>query len=88
MDQETKNQIATEVQKILGQYKVPVHLHNGIDSIRIPAEMTMLPIQSVTTASTAPTDSPVNGTARIQYDSTHWYLWIRVNKLWKGVALA
>jgi len=69
-------------------FSVSTHSHNGTDSLKIPAFNIFMNIQSATTANTAPTDSPVDGTQRVLYDATHWVLWIRVNKLWKKVALA
>ena len=72
-----------------GVTKIPSHLHNGVDTARInPQDLLGFPCISKTTASVAPTDAPQNGTIIFQYDATHWYLWARVNNLWKSVALS
>ena len=87
MDDVLKKQIVNDVTKQSDMAGIPTHLHNGIDSLRIPAEYTALQQYSVTTASTAPTDTPDDGAIRILYNATSWYLWTRVNKLWKGIAI-
>lgn len=69
------------------EFEFKNHNHNNLNSFRInPIDLLVLN-QLVTDATIAPTDSPVNGTVRVLYDATHWRIWVRVNKLWKSVAL-
>ena len=66
---------------------VPIHLHNGVDSLRIAPSLTRLPVARVTTASTAPTDTAEEGSVRVYQDGTNYYLWTRANKTWQGLSL-
>ena len=64
------------------------HNHNKLNSLRIDPIDLFIFTKQVTDATTAPTDTPLNGTVRVLYDATHWRIWIRVNKLWKYVVLS
>lgn len=66
---------------------VPIHLHNGVDSLKIPSSLTRIPVARVTTASTSPTDTAEEGSIRIYYDGTNYYQWTRANKTWQGLSL-
>lgn len=64
---------------------IPYHTHMGVDSPQIdPANLLGFPTISVTTATTAPTDSPANGTIRFYYDGTNYIQWTRINNTWVG----
>lgn len=64
---------------------IAVHTHNGTDSLRIPANLTRLPQNLVSDASATPTDTPIDGTIRINYDSNGIaYVWYRYNRTWNS----
>jgi hypothetical protein len=63
------------------------HTHDATNSFRINPIDLFVFTQEVSNATITPTDSPMNGTVRLLFDSTHWYVWFRVNKLWKYIAL-
>ena len=72
------------VENFIPNVNVPVHQHNGVDSLKLNPALTRLPVASVTTASTAPTDAAEEGSVRVFYDGTNYYLWTRANKTWTG----
>jgi hypothetical protein len=81
-----------ETQDLQPITKIPFHKHNGADSPRIRYEDILqspegLKTIQVASATVSPTYSSQNGTIIIQFDATHWVIWIRVNNLWKSVAL-
>lgn len=83
-----------EIQKVsvgnlFGVSNVPNHSHNGVDSGRIdPTNLLGFPIFLVASASTSPTDTPIDGTIRFLYDASSGYvLWSRVNKTWVAISL-
>lgn len=59
------------------------HIHNKIDSPPV-AQKDILPTQPITSA---PTDTPPNGTFRFALISGTYYLYARINNAWKRVAL-
>ena len=66
------------------------HTHNAINSFRINPIDLFVFTQQVTDATTAPTDTPLNGTVRVLYDTAtggHWRIWVRVAKTWRYVVL-
>lgn len=63
---------------------IPFHNHDGINSPYV--KTIVIPVFSSTDATVAPTDTPKDGTVRMLYDSTHWYMWIKINSLWKSVS--
>lgn len=65
------------------------HFHNGVDTPRLnPKYFLGFPITKVADATATPTLSAQNGQPIFQYDGTHFYMWIRINNLWKHVALS
>ena len=70
------------------------HTHNGADAPKIKVRYLegILPVIlqtiSVVDATTAPTNAPQEGTVIVQYDATHWRVWIYVHSLWKSLTLA
>ena len=71
--------------------KTTFHKHNGVDAPKIKLENiqginNIFQIVGVADATIAPTFIPQYSPFVIQYDSTHWRLWIRVNSLWKSAA--
>lgn len=92
MDNDTKAIIKDMMVETMNEYflshPVSLHTHNGVNSLKInPQDLLGFPTNSVVDASIAPTYPASNGTMTIQYDATHWYLWIRVANLWKKVTL-
>ena len=72
---------------------ITFHRHNGKDAPKINAHdllgsPTTFQTISVTDATVAPTFKSQEGTVIFQYDATHWYMWVRINSLWKSVALS
>lgn len=64
------------------------HIHNGSDSPRLNPKYFLGFINNqVVNATIAPTYTVQNGTLLFQYDGTNYYMWIRINNLWKHVAL-
>ena len=65
------------------------HNHDGTNTHRIEPINLFVLTQKVTDATVAPTDTPLNGTVRVLYDTIPKYqLWIRIGKVWKSVALS
>lgn len=93
-EQEIKNLIDKTLEdytqkNAYGPSLIPAHTHNGVDSARIdPINLLGFPSTKVTTATTAPTDNPFNGTIRYYYDSTPNYVqWTPVGGIWVGTLL-
>ena len=62
---------------------IPAHGHTGTDSPKIdPSNLLGFPIMTV-----APTDSAQNGIIRLALIGGTYYLYARINNLWKRVAL-
>lgn len=91
---ENQQEIQQLIQKELQSYTqknaygvslLPAHAHTGVDSLRIdPIDLLGFPASQVTSALTAPTDNPANGTIRFYYDSTpNYIMWVTINGLWK-----
>ena len=69
-----------------GNTKVPPHQHDGIDNLQLnPNNFLGYKIFSVKDATIAPTDTPVSGTIRFQYDGTHFTMWVRNATAWSQV---
>lgn len=79
-----------EIENQYGIARVPAHIHNGVDSSQLSPDESLLGFTTVKVAdaTVAPIDKGLEGTIRFQYDSTHWRFWVRINNLWKSVALA
>jgi hypothetical protein len=72
---------------------IPFHRHNGKDAPKINAHdllgsPTTLQTISVASATVAPTYASQEGTVIIQYDTTNWVMWIRINSLWKSATFS
>ena len=61
------------------------HIHTGSDSLQLsPTDFLGFPIVSAT-----PTTTPLNGSFAVLYDgATTYELYVRINNLWKKVALS
>jgi hypothetical protein len=71
----------------LDNFSVPYHIHNGSDAPQLnPKYFQGFPTISVPDASAAPVNPSQNGTIIFQYDSTQWYMWLRINNLWKSIS--
>ena len=72
---------------------IPFHRHNGKDAPKINAHdllgsPTTLQTISVASATVAPTYASQEGTVIIQYDATHWVMWVRIHSLWKSATFS
>lgn len=73
-------------QRISGRVNIPPHQHDGVDNLQInPINFQGYSIFSVASASTAPTDAPVSGTIRFQYDGTTFTMWVMNGTTWKQI---
>lgn len=78
----------TSINNLFDVSNIPAHAHTGIDSSQIdPKNLLGFPATSATSALTAPTDSPVNGTIRFYYDTTNYVEWVRINNTWVNINL-
>lgn len=76
------------MQNQYGVSSIPFHVHTGVDSPQIdPINLLGFPTISTTSATTAPTDAPINGTIRFYYDGTYYIQWVRINNTWEGFRL-
>lgn len=65
------------------------HSHNGTDSPRLnPKYFLGFQTIQVADATATPTLTVTNGTILFYYDATHFYQWVRINNLWKHIALS
>jgi hypothetical protein len=69
-----------------GTPQIGPHQHDGTDNLQLnPINFLGYPIFKVTSASVAPTDDPISGTLRFQYDGTNLTMWIMNVREWKQI---
>jgi len=88
--EEIVSQYSTKQGGSIGSFSVPLHRHNGSDSLKlIPADSLMgFPTILTTDATIAPVDTPPAGTFRFYFDTVPlYYLWAFINNTWVSVQL-
>jgi len=68
---------------VSGVPEIPPHSHDGVDNLQVdPADLLGFPILQVSDATVEPTDTPITGTLRFQYDGTDFTEWIMNGTEW------
>jgi hypothetical protein len=80
------NKLNNDFQEFKKNYQQ--HQHNGLNGFKInPKDLLGFPTIQVSNATTAPTDTPINGTIRFLYDGTNYVEWVMINGNWQAVPI-
>lgn len=69
-----------------GVPEIAPHQHDGVDNLQVnPINFLGYPVFTVDDATVEPSDMPITGTIRFQFDGTNFTMWVRNGQNWNQV---